>query len=154
MIIIRMFHKQNYYQLALYLQNISDYIYMYIYSYRLHYENWRFLQFASDKLNDFERDDYIYARHTRFPTRFSYLASCSRSKRESASPSTSCSFTSARFEHRSADCSITRDLLPPSTFRAPYTYRAIRTGMNKGKENTKWYRKKGKRKKDTIDSQK
>lgn len=54
----------------------------YVYSYWLLYEKWRFLKFVFE-LNDFKRDDHIYARHTRFPTRFSYLAFCSRSKRES-----------------------------------------------------------------------
>ena len=44
-----------------------------VYSYRL-YENWKFLQFASE-LTDFKRDDYIYARHTWFLIWFSYLAS-------------------------------------------------------------------------------
>lgn len=40
---------------------------------------------------------------------------------------------SAYFEHCGADCFIAC-YLPPSTFRALYTHRAIRTGMNKGKE--------------------
>lgn len=124
----------------MYLQNLSDYICIFL-STAL-YENWRFLQFASE-LNDFERATIVFILATRaFPLGSRY---CSRSKRESASPSTPhyiCLLGAlwCRLLHHD-HC----DLLPPFTFvsRTLCTHRAIRTGMNKGKERLNDTEKKG-----------